>query len=79
MATHLPDDLTGFIKAAELNQGVALRVARFAIEIEVQTLDFPKLGKSIEEVVFLYLLVEVGDDENPSFDSWVSEIVHLMG
>jgi hypothetical protein len=45
----------------------------------VQTFDVAVLAEGVEDVVLLNLLVQVGGDEDPSFDSCVGGDLHFRG
>ena len=66
---HIPDSLLSFLKIPVLNQGIPLGIASFSIQIEMQTLDFPKFRKSIKNIVLLDLLVKIGNYKYPPLNS----------
>lgn len=68
LALHLPDGTLRLLKASILDQRVPLGIARLAIHVQMQTLDLAVLGKGIEDVVLLRLLVQVAHDQNPTLD-----------
>ena len=66
---HVLDSLIGLIEVAELDQSVALDVSSLSIEVEVQTFDLSEFREGVEEIIFLYLLIEVCYYEYPTFNS----------
>ena len=76
---HVLDSLIGLIEVAELDQSVALDVSSLSIEVEVQTFDLSEFREGVEEIIFLYLLIEVCYYEYPTFNSWIRYWLHLMG
>ena len=76
---HVLDSLIGLIEVSELDQSVALDVSSLSIEVKVQTFDLSEFREGVEEIIFLYLLIEVCYYEYPTFNSWIRYWLHLMG
>jgi hypothetical protein len=74
---HLLDSCIGLFLGVVLNEGIPLGISGFPVHIEVNALDLSVLAKDIIDIIFLTFFMQSGNNDDPSFDCWVRERVHL--
>ena len=56
------------MESKEKRSRAYLDIARPAIEVKVQVFDLSVVGELVHDIFLCRLLVDVGDDDDPSFD-----------
>lgn len=66
-------------KAADSRRSAHLDIARPPIEIQMTALDFSKVGKFVENILFCCFLMNISDQDDPSFDGYGVECTEVKG
>ncbi len=69
LAVHFLDGGFSFLKVLILNEGIPFGITAFPVHVEMDALDLSKFAKGVINVILLALFVQVGDYDDPSFDS----------
>lgn len=68
-----------FLKISIFDQSISFGVSCLSIHIQMQTFNFPKFRKRIENIILLRLLVKICCDQYPSFNSCIIFALHFIG
>jgi hypothetical protein len=72
IAVHPLDGQLSLLELGKLNERVPLCHAGLPIKVEVQAFDFPVVRECVEHMILQYLLVEVGDNDDPTLNGCIA-------
>lgn len=59
------------------DKSITFGIAGFSVHVEMNAFDLSVFAEGVVNVILLTLFVEIGDNDDPSFDSWVRELMYI--